>query len=98
MSSRDFVELRSQALADAHRQERGAVVVSFAATRQDLVALEVNVFDSQRQAFEQPEAAAIEHLRDQAEGRLERLQMAWISLRERTAGRCTGRREQASPG
>ena len=74
VSSRDFVELRSQALADAHRQERGAVVVSFAAPHHDLVALEVNVFDSQRQAFKQPEAAAIEHLRDEAEGRLERLQ------------------------
>ena len=74
VASRDLRELRSQALADAHRQERRAVVVSFAATHHDLVALEVDVFDPQRQAFEQPEAAAIEHLRDEAEGRLERLQ------------------------
>jgi hypothetical protein len=46
-------------------------MTSFAATYHDLVAIEVNVLDPQRQAFDQAEAAAVEHFRDEAEERIE---------------------------
>ncbi len=56
VASCHLVELRAQCFADANTEQRRAIVTSFATTHHDLVAIEVNVLDPQRQAFEQAEA------------------------------------------
>ena len=71
VASCHLVELSAQSVADPYRQQRRAIVTSFAATHHDLVALEVDILDPQRQAFEPSETTPIEHFRDEAEERIE---------------------------
>ena len=56
------------------REERGAVVVPFAATDRDHVAVEVDVLHPQGEALEQAEAAAVKDLGDEPEARLQLLE------------------------
>ena len=67
----DEIELRAKALACARGQESGAVVFALATAHGDLVPLEINVFDAHREAFEQPQAAAVKKLGDEAVSWLE---------------------------
>ncbi len=60
-----------QSVADPYREQRRAIVTSFATSHHDLVALEVDILDPQCQTFEQSETAPVEHLRDETEERIE---------------------------
>ncbi len=70
----DEIELRAKVLAYARGQKGGAVVFALATTHGDLVTLEIDVFDAHREAFEQPQAAAVKKLGDEAVSWLEMLE------------------------
>jgi hypothetical protein len=70
----DEIELRAKALAYARGQKGGAVVFALATAHGDLVTLEIDVFDAHREAFEQPQAAAVKKLGDEAVSWLEMLE------------------------
>ena len=79
-------------LARTRRRERGAVHLSLAPADHDLVALEVDVLDSDAEAFEEANAAAVEHLAEELEGRLELVEEALVEEENGAEGLVLGGR------
>jgi hypothetical protein len=65
----DGFHLGAEALLSAGGEERRPITLALAATNRDLVAVEVHILDPDGQRFEEAEAAAMEELREEAEGR-----------------------------
>ena len=70
VASCHLVELSAQSVADPYRQQRRSIVTSFGAAHHDLVALEVDILNPQRQAFEPSETTPVEYFGDEAEERM----------------------------
>jgi hypothetical protein len=63
-----------EALLSPGGEERRPIALALAATDHDLVTLEVHVLKPDGQRFEEAEAAAVQQLREEAEGRLQPIQ------------------------
>jgi hypothetical protein len=70
----DRFHLGPEALLSPGGEERRPIALALAAPDHDLVALEVHVLDPDGQRFEQAETAAVQELREEAEGRLQTVQ------------------------
>jgi hypothetical protein len=64
----DGVDLLAQPVLEGGRQEGGSVFGAFASSDDDLVPFEVDVFDAQGEALEEPQATSVEEIGDEAKG------------------------------
>ncbi len=94
-------EVRAQIRHDAGRQHCHAILVTLAAADGDLVALEIDIFDAQAQAFHEPHAGAVEQAHHQprraARGGQQALRFALGEHHRQALGRL-GVRDAVEPG
>jgi hypothetical protein len=81
------VELLPEGIAHPRGEERRAAVRSLATSNHELMAVEVDVLDSEREAFEQAKSGAVEKLAMRRNGGSSGSRRARTSRAERTAGR-----------
>jgi hypothetical protein len=69
----DALDLGAQRVTGGHREERRPVAVALAPADHELAPVEVDVLHAEREGLHEAQAAAVEQLGDQAEGRVEAL-------------------------
>jgi hypothetical protein len=67
----DALELGAQRVTGGHGEERRPIPVALASADEELAAIEVDVLHTQGEGLAEAEAAAVEKLGDEAEGRIE---------------------------
>jgi hypothetical protein len=67
----DALELGAQCVTGGRGEERRPIAVALAPTHEELAAIEVDVLHAQGEGLHEAEAAAVEKLGDEAEGRIE---------------------------